>query len=58
LKDIHKTFNSIDSDNLNHTYRDGIMYIDSITTKYNIIELIEGSKLLKINTIMKTDYRS
>ena len=58
MKDIYKTFNAIDSNNLDHTFRDRIEYIYSIAVTPNVIEYIEGSKLLEINTIIDTDHWS
>jgi len=57
IQDIHKLFNKIDLSNLDHTYKDGSKYIDSIAATHNIMDYIEGSTLLKTDRIFNTDYR-
>ena len=58
MKDIHKICNTIKSTQLDHTYHNGIKYIDSVATMPNIIRYIEGSKLMEIDAIIDTAYHS
>ena len=57
LQDIHKSFNKIELSNLNHTYKDESKYIDLIVATYNIMDYVEGSALLQIDSIFNTDHR-
>ena len=55
IKDIHQRFNHIRIKDLDKTHRRGSKCIDS-TTSSKIFECIEGSKLLKTNKVLDTDY--
>ena len=57
LQDIHKSFNKIVPSNLDHTYKDRSKCINSIAATYNIMNYVEDSAILEIDSIFNTDYR-
>ena len=58
MKDIYSNFNYIDLNRLDYTYQDGVKCIDTIAASDNILQCIEGLKLLEINEIIDTNHQS
>ena len=53
---MHQNFNHIRVKDIDKTYRKRSKCIDSIVASINILEYIEGSKLLEINKVLDADY--
>ena len=56
--DIHQSYNLIADKELDCTYIGGSRCIDSIAGTQNILDFMEGSKLLEANEIIILDYRA
>jgi len=57
VKDVHQSFNYIEVE-VNGTYKHGSNCLDSIATSQDIMQYVEGSKLLEINKVVYTDHQS
>ena len=58
IKDIHQCFNYVEVEDLDRIFRQGSRSIDLITAISNLIQYVEGSKLLEINEVVNTDHHS
>ena len=58
IKDIHQYFNYIEVEDLDRTFWYGSKSIDSVVVTLNILQCVEGSKLLEINEVVRIDCRS
>ena len=57
VQDIYQSYNLIADKELDCTYIGGSSYIDSIAGTQNILDFVEGSKLLEANEITISDHR-
>ena len=58
IKDIYQYFNYIEVEDLDRTFWYGSKSIDSVVATLNILQCVEGSKLLEINEVVRIDCRS
>ena len=58
MRDIYQSYNLIADEELDSTYIRGSKSINSIVVTKNILDFIEGLKLLKANEIIITNYRA
>ena len=58
LKDIYQWYNKIEEGQMNNTCMIGSEPIDSVAATINILQIVEGCKLIETNDIIITDHRS
>ena len=58
VKDIYQHFNNYNLHKMNKTHNRGLWLIDSIAISINLLQVIEGSKLLESNDIIAADHHS
>ena len=57
VQDIHYIFNQIEFQQMDNTYLTRLRPIKIVAVSPNLIECIEGYKILEVNDIIITDYR-
>ena len=55
---MHESYNIIQYEDLDPTFIRGSKCIDSIAATYNLLDFVEGSKLLEAHEITIIDHRS
>ena len=58
VKDVYQSFNYIEVEDLDGTYKRSSNCLDLIAASQDIIQYIEGSKILEVNEVVNTNYRS
>ena len=58
VKDVHQSFNYIEVEDLDGTYKRSSNCLDSIAASQDIIQYIEDSKILEVNEVVNTNHRS
>ena len=58
VKDVYQSFNYIEVEDLDGTYKRSSNCLDSIAASQDIIQYIEGSKILEVNEVVNTNHRS
>ena len=58
VKNVYQSFNYVEVEELDGTYKRGSNCLDSISVSQDIMQYVESSKLLEINEVVHTDYQS
>ena len=57
IQDVHQIYNYINIKQLDNTHQNRSKAIDSIAISDNLIEILEGSRLCKVDEILRIDHR-
>ena len=58
IQDVHHKYNHVAFEALDPMHKRSLKYINIIVISPNLMENVEGCKLLEINKVIATDYRA